>query len=391
MKKEIKRISLILLLATAVSLIGYPNPASAATFNVKVGVAVPGSKYNFRFSPSSVTIHPGDQVKWTWASGGHSTTSVDGLWDSGVRNQGATFTRTFNREGTFGYVCANHALLEHGIVVVTSATPTPTPTPTPIPPPSRATVADFNGDGHLDAVVQNAITHQTVVGYLNNAVFIGAAFGPTLPTGWRLAGAADFDGDGHIDYVLFNPATGETVIEYLSDLTVIGTAVGGLVPVGWELVRAADFNGDAHPDYLLFNASTGETMIDYLNNTVSMGEVHGPTLSAGWNLIDVADFNGDGHPDYSVFNSGTGQTAIAYLSGSTLFGPTTVIGSALGPTLPLGWSLVATADFDGDGHPDYLLYNAATGQTSIDYLSNNVLVNAVLGPILPGGWSLLGQ
>ena len=28
---------LVLLLATAVSLIGYPNPASAATFNVTVG------------------------------------------------------------------------------------------------------------------------------------------------------------------------------------------------------------------------------------------------------------------------------------------------------------------------------------------------------------------
>ena len=32
---------LVLLLATAVSLIGYPKPASAATFNVTVGVARP--------------------------------------------------------------------------------------------------------------------------------------------------------------------------------------------------------------------------------------------------------------------------------------------------------------------------------------------------------------
>ena len=32
---------LVLLLATAVSLIGYPKPASAATFNVTVGVAHP--------------------------------------------------------------------------------------------------------------------------------------------------------------------------------------------------------------------------------------------------------------------------------------------------------------------------------------------------------------
>src|ERR1700746_2403017 len=74
---------LVLLLATAVSLIGYPNPASAATFNVTVGwehLFIP------HFLPGSVTIHPGDQVTWTWASSGHSTTSVNGIWDSGIRN-----------------------------------------------------------------------------------------------------------------------------------------------------------------------------------------------------------------------------------------------------------------------------------------------------------------
>src|SRR5207248_5852733 len=80
---------LVLLLATAVSLIGYPNPASAATFDVTVGVA---DLLGFRFVPWSITIHPGDQVKWTWVSSGHSTTSVDRIWDSGLRNQGATFT-----------------------------------------------------------------------------------------------------------------------------------------------------------------------------------------------------------------------------------------------------------------------------------------------------------
>src|SRR5438046_8802949 len=72
---------LVLLLATAVSLIGYPKPASAATFNVTVGVHVPLE--GFKFVPWLVTIHPGDQVKWTWASSDHSTTSNNGIWDSG--------------------------------------------------------------------------------------------------------------------------------------------------------------------------------------------------------------------------------------------------------------------------------------------------------------------
>src|SRR5262249_31334951 len=93
---------LVLLLATAVSLIGYSNPASAATFNVTVGVPTSGRvSPAFTFVPTSVTIHPGDQVKWTWLTSGHSVTSINGRWDSGLRNQGATFTHTFNNAGTF--------------------------------------------------------------------------------------------------------------------------------------------------------------------------------------------------------------------------------------------------------------------------------------------------
>src|SRR5437763_5335094 len=135
---------LVLLLATAVSLIGYPKPASAATFNATVGAHIPLA--GFLFVPSSVTIHPGDQVQWTWASSGHSTTSgrpgmPDGIWNSGVRNYGATFTHTFNSVGTFPYYCTQGA--EVGQVIVISATPTPTPTPPNGPPIVTTNPAGF--------------------------------------------------------------------------------------------------------------------------------------------------------------------------------------------------------------------------------------------------------
>jgi hypothetical protein len=60
----------------------------------------------------------------------------------------------------------------------------------------------------------------------------------------------------------------------------------------------------------------------------------------------------------------------------------------LGP-VPGGWALVATADFNSDGHPDYLLYNPTSRQTAIWYLNNNVYVSAAYGPTLPPGWSLV--
>jgi hypothetical protein len=68
-----------------------------------------------------------------------------------------------------------------------------------------------------------------------------------------------------------------------------------------------------------------------------------------------------------------------------------MIASALGPTPPGGWVFVAAADFDGNGKPDYLLYNPGPRQTVIWYLNNNVLVNAPFGPTITADRSLVGQ
>ena len=60
-----------------------------------------------------------------------------------------------------------------------------------------------------------------------------------------------------------------------------------------------------------------------------------------------------------------------------------------GPLLPSGWALVVAADFNGDAKPDYSLYNTSTRQTAIGYLSNNIYIGGAYGPTLPIGWSLV--
>jgi len=150
----------------------------------------------------------------------------------------------------------------------------------------------------------------------------------------------------------------------------------GLFGAMASVVKTYDFNQDGKPDYAVSNGSTGQTTIWYLHNNVDVGSACGPTLPAGWSLVDVADFNQNGKPDYALFNVSTRQTAIWYLNNNFL------VSGAYGPTLPAGWQLIATGDFNGDGHPDYVLYNASTRQTAIWYLNNNIYVGGAYGPSL---------
>ena len=103
-----------------------PTVGNAATVTVTVGDGA------LRFAPSSVTIHPGDTVRWTWSTSHHSSTSgtpgaPNGLWDSGILLQGASFTRTFSTVGSFPYYCTPHGLCcgMTGMVTVTNPTGPP--------------------------------------------------------------------------------------------------------------------------------------------------------------------------------------------------------------------------------------------------------------------------
>src|SRR5262249_59552442 len=89
-------------------------------------------------------------------------------------------------------------------------------------------VGDFNGDHKPDYVLMNFITNQTGIWYMNNNVFVGALFGPTLPAGC------------------------------------------------WQVQAVGDFNGDGHPDYFLFHFITNQTMLCHMNNNVFVSALHGP-------------------------------------------------------------------------------------------------------------------
>ena len=91
--------------------------ASAAGHDV--GIA------NFAFSPSSITIAPGDTVTWTNSDGtAHTVTGNNGSWGSGNLADGQTYTHQFNETGDYAYHCSIHSSMT-GVVHVTSGGGTP--------------------------------------------------------------------------------------------------------------------------------------------------------------------------------------------------------------------------------------------------------------------------
>jgi plastocyanin len=124
MRRTSIRMGITLLVATLVGSLAVPSMASdRSQGNVAsplTATSVKGVKIiNFAFKPKAITISKGTRVRWTNAgSVSHTTTSNNGVWDSGVLATGATFGRVFRKAGTFKYHCTIHPTLMHGKIVV---------------------------------------------------------------------------------------------------------------------------------------------------------------------------------------------------------------------------------------------------------------------------------
>lgn len=71
---------------------------------------------NFAFNPQSVTISPGDTVKWTnFDSVPHTIDGTD--FASDALQNGDSFSHTFTETGTYDYKCSIHPSMT-GVVIV---------------------------------------------------------------------------------------------------------------------------------------------------------------------------------------------------------------------------------------------------------------------------------
>ncbi len=219
--------------------------------------------------------------------------------------------------------------------------------------PAEDRVADLNGDGKPDLVVENSASNTVSVLIGNgDGTLKAAANYATGADPWSLA-IGDVNGDGKLDLVVCDEAASTiSVLLGNGDGTfqahVDYTTGAGTSP---ESMRLGDFNGDGKLDVVTANAGTSNLSILLNQGNGTFGAPTTFGTDSHPTSIAVGDLNGDGKQDVVTANidtssvsvlmgngNGTFQAAVSYACGST---PETVV-------LP---------DLNGDGHPDIATAN----------------------------------
>ncbi len=95
-----------------------PETVSRASASAAKSVSI----VNFAYSPEALSVNTGDSVTWTnkdAAPEGHDVTG-DGL-DSGLMNQGDTYSFTFEDAGSYSYICSIHPSMTGSVEVLARA------------------------------------------------------------------------------------------------------------------------------------------------------------------------------------------------------------------------------------------------------------------------------
>jgi hypothetical protein len=199
--------------------------------------------------------------------------------------------------------------------------------------PQGITVGDLNGDGHPDVVAANQCGVDPTCRQGTISVLLGngdGTFQKELSFNGGLSPlsvtVADFNGDGHLDVAVADACgTDPKCVSNGSVGVLLGNGDGTLQPlVSYPATAGAtvrltvgDFNGDHHPDVVALSSQTP-------NITVFLGNGDG-TLAPGTNYVTslvpiwvvVGDFNRDHAQDLAIVNEFSSDVSLLLNGGGT--------------------------------------------------------------------------
>lgn len=267
--------------------------------------------------------------------------------------------------------------------------------------PRSAAAGDVDGDGRVDLVVTNLLaSHASVL--LNNGSsggawqgFAGAVVADVGANGSLSVVLADFDGDGDLDAAVANNFTNQITVLLNNGRDAQQIWQGFAAPVSYDVgtgtgpwaLAAGRMNADSAPDLVVACRETDNVAVLLNNGNGSFASAVNYAVQDAPEALTAADVTGDGKDDVVVANSDSDTVTVLRNSGDGTF---TDAGTVTVGSYPFGAGphSIATTDVDQDGDIDFVLANSVSNNVSV--LLNNgtgglgMLVNYVV-PLGPEG------
>ncbi len=165
----------------------------------------------------------------------------------------------------------------------------------------------------------------------------------------------------------------------------------------------SDFDQDAHPDLVVTSqGSISLWFMKIVNNVLSRVKTQSVvSMSTDSSVVGSADFDRDGKLDLLIINNSTKKLSILNLVGSdgSTYESTKALKGANGTTdfaISATHVVAGTVDYDFDGDPDILIWNASAGNDlrilkfqGLQYLGEETLVDSSGNPASPGAEYLM--
>ena len=202
----------------------------------------------------------------------------------------------------------------------------------------------------------------------------GEAGGPGVPR--------DFNGDGMADLIV---RSGDTLRLWVMN----GSHVASVLPLAdapasSDLVGTGDYDGNGTSDLLWEDPRSGQLILWLLNGgrVVQTGALDGSLpVSEEWHVGGSADFDGDGADDVMLFSRIRGEVE-TWALGGTAIARRSRLGGHMG-----AWSVAAAADTNGDGRGEFVWMDEL--DRTLERRDPAATAAQTLGQLDPG-WRVIG-
>ena len=236
----------------------------------------------------------------------------------------------------------------------------------------------------------------------NGAITQSCVIASGIDPGWSVLGIGDLDGNG-IDDVLWRLSDG-SINAYLMNGCVapVTVTLDATASSSWTFagIGTVEDNHNLPAGAVFWRDGDGDVVLWRLNGTAIFSKTLAAGSYASWSIAAVADFDGDGYSDILWRDAGGTQAAL-WLKNGTQYTATPVAPAMPGvfaaadtifaggfdsntraaPALTTAWTIIGSADFNGDGRADVLLADAQGDSAIWQMQGASIQATSLLAPV----------